>query len=121
MWWVTARLGMGMGPMREPEPTVVLDTPAGLVTARATCRDGRCIGVSLNMVPAFVEHLDLPIETAEFGTIKVDVAFGGVYYALVDVEQVRLAIAPENARQLADLVVKLPNIVNEQVSIQHPL
>ncbi|SAK75679.1 proline racemase [Caballeronia hypogeia] len=118
---VTTLLEMGIVPMQEPETTVVLDTPAGLVTARATCRDGRCVGVSLNMVPAFVEHLDLPVETAEFGKITVDVAFGGVYYALVDVEQVGLTIAPENARKLADYGVKLRNIINEQVSIQHPL
>ncbi|HKS11664.1 MAG TPA: proline racemase family protein, partial [Pseudomonas sp.] len=82
---VTALLELGMVPMQEPETTVVLDTPAGLVTARAQCADGRCLNVSLDMVPAFVEHLDLAIETEQFGTIKVDVAFGGVYYALIDV------------------------------------
>ncbi|MEM5368393.1 proline racemase family protein [Paraburkholderia azotifigens] len=118
---VTALLELGMVEMQEPETTVVLDTPAGLVTARATCKDGRCVGVSLDMVPAFVEHLDLAIETDEFGTIAVDVAFGGVYYALVDVEQVGLTIAPQNARRLADLGVKLRAVINEQVTLQHPL
>jgi len=118
---VTALLELGMVEMQEPETIVVLDTPAGLVTARATCEDGRCVGVSLDMVPAFVEHLDLPIETDEFGTISVDVAFGGVYYALVDVDQVGLTIAPQHARQLANLGVKLRAIINEQVKLQHPL
>ncbi|MEK6420867.1 MAG: proline racemase family protein [Burkholderia gladioli] len=118
---VTALLEMGIVPMQEPLTTVVLDTPAGLVTARATCYDGRCVGVSLDMVPAFVEHLDLAIDTAEFGTIRVDVAFGGVYYALVDVDQVGLTIAPENARRLADLGVKLREVINGQIRIQHPL
>ena len=118
---VTALLELGMVEMKEPETTVVLDTPAGLVTARATCKDGRCIGVSLDMVPAFVEHLDVAVKTEAFGTISVDVAFGGVYYALVDVEQVGLTIAPQNARQLADLGVELRTIINEQVKLQHPL
>ncbi|WP_321796035.1 proline racemase family protein [Caballeronia sp. J97] len=118
---VTALLELGMVEMQEPETTVVLDTPAGLVTARAACKDGRCIGVSLDMVPAFVEHLDLPVETEAFGTITVDIAFGGVYYALVDVEQVGLTIVPQNARQLADLGVKLRASINEQVKLQHPL
>ena len=118
---VTALLELGMVQMQEPQTTVVLDTPAGLVTARATCRDGRCIGVSLDMVPAFVEHLDLEIETPEFGRIRADIAFGGVYYALVDVDQVGLTIAPENARQLAECGVQLKNIINGQVHIEHPL
>ncbi|MET3822044.1 proline racemase [Burkholderia sp. PvR073] len=118
---VTALLELGMVPMQEPETTVVLDTPAGLVTARAACRDGRCVGVSLDMVPSFVEHLDVDVHTAEFGTIKADIAFGGVYYALVDVDQIGLDIAPGNARQLATHGVRLKAIINRQVAVQHPL
>ncbi|MGR3908342.1 proline racemase family protein [Burkholderia sp. SR8] len=118
---VTALLELGMVPMQEPETTVVLDTPAGLVTARATCRDGRCVGVSLDMVPAFVEKLDVPVQIEEYGEIKVDIAFGGVYYALVDVTQLGLEIAPQSARRLADLGVSLRGIIDEQIDIQHPL
>ncbi|SAL02445.1 proline racemase [Caballeronia pedi] len=118
---VTALLELGMVEMREPETTVVLDTPAGLVTARASCKDGRCTGVSLDMVPAFVEQLDLNVETARFGTIKADIAFGGVYYALIDVDQVGLAIAPEHARELAELGVALKDIINGQIRVRHPL
>jgi len=44
---VTALLEAGMLPMREPDTVVRLDTPAGLVAARAACADGRCRGVSL--------------------------------------------------------------------------
>lgn len=118
---VTALLELGMVPMLEPETTVVLDTPAGLVTAKAQCEDGRCLSVALDMVPSFVELLDAPIETAEFGTLKADIAFGGVYYALVDVAQVGLSIAPKNARELAILGVKLKDVINQQVQVQHPL
>ncbi|SEK11000.1 proline racemase family protein [Paraburkholderia diazotrophica] len=118
---VTALLELGMVEMQEPETTVVLDTPAGLVTARATCKDGRCMGVSLDMVPAFVEQLDFSFETSQFGKIMADIAFGGVYYALIDVEQVGLRIAPENARELAELGVSLKDVINRQIRIQHPL
>ncbi|MND33580.1 Proline racemase [compost metagenome] len=118
---VTALLELGMVPMQEPETTVVLDTPAGLVTAHARCADGRCLSVSLEMVPAFVEHLDLAIETEQFGTLNIDVAFGGVYYALIDVAQTGLSIAPEHARALADAGVALKEVINRQLDIQHPL
>ncbi|WP_341313534.1 proline racemase family protein [Paraburkholderia sp. IMGN_8] len=118
---VTALLELGMVRMSEPETLVRLDTPAGLVTAHATCKDGRCVGVSLDMVPAFVEQLDMNVQTPDFGNIRADVAFGGVYYALVDVDQIGLEIAPENARQLAEIGVKLKGLINAQVQVQHPL
>src|SRR5215471_8082297 len=108
---VTALLELGMVDMREPETTVVLDTPAGLVTARATCKEGRCVGVALDMVPSFVEKLDFCFETEQFGRLRADIAFGGVYYALIDVEQLGLEIAPQNARQLAEAGVKLKEIL----------
>jgi proline racemase len=118
---VTALLELGLVEMQEPETTVVLDTPAGLVTARATCKEGRCTGVSLDMVPAFVELLDFEFEVPQLGKIKADVAFGGVYYALVDVDQVGLTIAPEHARALAELGTRLKDGINGQIRIQHPL
>lgn len=118
---VTALLELGVLPMAEPVTTVVLDTPAGLVTARARCEDGRCASVSLDMVPSFVEQLDVPVQTAEFGTIKADIAFGGVYYALIDVDQVGLTIAPEHARELATQGVRLKGLINRQVKVCHPL
>jgi proline racemase len=118
---VTALLELGMLEMLEPVTTVVLDTPAGLVTARAQCADGRCQSVSLDMVPSFVEQLDARIETADFGVIKADIAFGGVYYALIEVDQIGLTIAPENARELATQGVRLKGLINEQVKVCHPL
>jgi proline racemase len=118
---VTALLELGILAMEEPYTTVVLDTPAGLVTARAQCANGRCVSVSLDMVPSFVEHLDAVIQTDEFGPIKADIAFGGVYYALIDVEQVGLSIEPGKARELADAGVRLRRVINEQVSVKHPL
>lgn len=117
---VTALLELGMLPMQEPVTTVVLDTPAGLVSAKAICENGRCTAVSLDMVPSFVEALDIEINTNDFGPIKVDIAFGGVYYALIDVEQIGLKIAPENARELGTIGVNLLEQVNDQVRVQHP-
>ncbi|MGD8105217.1 proline racemase family protein [Pantoea sp. FN0302] len=118
---VTALLETGMIAMQEPETTVVLDTPAGLVTAVATCSDGRCLSVSLDMVPAFVEQLDHEFTIPGFGTITADIAFGGVYYALIDVEQIQLSISPDNARALASYGVEFRHYINQQIQVRHPL
>ncbi|WP_439617218.1 proline racemase family protein [Shinella sp.] len=117
---VTALLESGRVAMQEPETVVRLDTPAGLIVARARCENGRCISVSLDNVPSFAELLDHEIDTPAWGRIKVDIAFGGVYYALVDVGQIGLTIAPENARMLAEAGIALKQLLVEQVKVQHP-
>ncbi|PDT51252.1 MULTISPECIES: proline racemase family protein [Sinorhizobium] len=117
---VTALLESGQVAMREPETIVRLDTPAGLIVARATCREGRCLSVSLDNVPSFAEALDREIEAPRWGRINVDIAFGGVYYAIADVDQVGSAIAPANARYLAEAGIELKSLISEQVALKHP-
>ena len=117
---VTALLETGRVPMREPETIVRLDTPAGLVVAHARCEDGRCVSVSLDNVAAFVEQLDQTIETERWGRIKADIAFGGIYYAIVDVGQLGIAIEANNARALAESGIALKEVVAQQVKVRHP-
>lgn len=117
---VTALLESGRVPMAEPETVVRLDTAAGLIVARAHCENGRCLSVSLDNVPAFAIALDAPVKTAEWGTIRADIAFGGVFYAIVDVAQVGLTIAPEHARALAGAGIAIKAQIKDQVSVSHP-
>ena len=116
---VTALLETGRVKMVEPETTVRLDTAAGLITVRARCENGRCVSVSLDNVPAFVLALDAPVNT-RFGVIKADIAFGGVFYALVDADQVGLAIVPENARALAEAGIAIKADLRGQIAVSHP-
>lgn len=118
---VTVLLETGQVPMQEPETTVRLDTPAGLVTATATCRNGKCEKVTLDMVPTFVEALDVEVDVAGLGTVRVDTAFGGVYYALIEAKQLGLTIEPSSARALVDAGCRIHRALNEQVRVQHPL
>lgn len=117
---VTALLESGRVTMVEPETVVRLDTAAGLITARARCENGRCLSVSLDNVPAFALALDLPVQTAAFGTIRADIAFGGVFYALVDVDQIGLTIEPANARALAEAGIGIKADLVGQIDIAHP-
>jgi proline racemase len=107
----TALLETGMIPMREPESIVTFDTAPGLVRATATCRDGKVVKVTLDMPPSFLARQEAVIDTAEWGPVRYDLCFGGVFYALVDVEQIGLTITPENARQLASIGVTLRNLI----------
>jgi proline racemase len=117
---VTALLETGRVAITGPETLVRLDTAAGLITARAQCEGGRCLSVSLDNVPAFAVELDRVIVTP-WGAIRVDIAFGGVFYALVDVGQIGLTIEPSNARALAEAGIEIKALLRDQVQVAHPL
>src|SRR4051812_18042070 len=80
----TVLLETGRVPMVEPETTFRLEAPAGVVEIRATCRDGRVESVELTNVPSFAAHLGAALDVEGLGTIAVDVAFGGMWYAIAD-------------------------------------
>ena len=63
---VTVLLETGIVEMVEPETIVTLETPAGLVRTRATCKDGKCERVTLDMPPSFVEQLDAVVQVGRF-------------------------------------------------------
>jgi proline racemase len=116
----TALLESGIVDMQEPQTIVMLETAAGLVKATAQCRDGHCESVTLTMVPSFVHQLDAKIATQEWGEISVDLAYGGIFYALVDVRQIGLTITPDNARRLVEAGMMLKAEINSQFNIVHP-
>ena len=117
---VTVLLETGRIEMKEPETTVTLDTPAGIVRATASCKNGKCERVSLDMTPSYADQLDAIIDVEGLGKVTVDIAFGGIFYALIDPSQFDLKILPENARQLVDIGTRIHRAVNEQLEISHP-
>ena len=98
----TVLLETGMVAMTEPETVVRLEAPGGVVEARAACRDGRVESVEFTNVPCFADRLDAPLEVDGLGTIAVDVAYGGMWYAIADAQRARLRDrAARGARPLA--------------------
>ena len=116
----TVLLETGMVPMREPETVLLLETPAGLVKATAQCRDGKCVRVSLDMTAAFVMALSRQVEVPGLGSVKLDIAYGGCFYALVEAAQFGLDIRPENARKLVDIGMRVQQVLNRAETIVHP-
>jgi proline racemase len=117
---VTVLLETGMVTMREPETVVMLDTPGGLVRVTATCRNGKCELVTFRNVPSFVFALDRPVEVERLGTVKVDVAYGGMIYAIVDAAALGFAIARSEARDLVAVGERIKAAAAEQVPAVHP-
>jgi len=116
----TVLLETGMVEMREPETVLKLEAPAGVVEVRAACRDGKCESIELTNVPAFAAHLDAPLEVAGIGTITVDVAFGGMWYAIADAAELGFSLEPSEARELCDAGELIRLAAREQLPCVHP-
>ena len=116
----TVLLETGMLELREPETVVRLEAPGGVVEARAACRDGRCESVEFTNVPCFADRLDAPLEVAGLGTIPVDVAYGGMWYAIADARALGFAIEPHEARDLSLAGERIREAAREQLPCVHP-
>ncbi|MER7985265.1 proline racemase family protein [Streptomyces noursei] len=86
----TVLVETGMVPLAEPVTTVRLDTPAGLVTVDVRVEDGRAKSATLTNVPAFCVALDRTVQVPGYGTVAYDLAFGGNFYAFVELDALGL-------------------------------
>ncbi len=117
---VTVALETGLIPMREPETVVRVDTAAGLVVATAECRGGRCKRIRFANVPSFVMHRDATVDVPGLGPVLVDVAYGGMIYAIVDAEPLGFAVVPSEARALVELGERIKRAAAVQLPSVHP-
>lgn len=117
---VTVMLETGILPMQVPTTTVRLDMPAGKVTATAACRDGRCEFVEFENVPSFAHTLDAIVDVPGLGKVNVDVAYGGMFFAIVDADELGIALEAGNARRLSELGESIRLAAREQLDIVHP-
>jgi proline racemase len=90
------------------------------VRAVATCRDGRCERVEFSNVPCFADRLDAMLEVEGFGSVKADIAYGGMFYAIVDATKLGFAVTEDEARDLAGLGERVRLAARAQLSVVHP-
>ena len=113
-------LETGMLPLLEPETTVKIDSPAGLVTAYARVQAGHVQSVYFHNVPSFVLELDETVEVAGLGTVRYDLAFGGAFYAYVQATDAGLRCTPQHFRALIETGQQIKQAVMGNRSIEHP-
>jgi trans-L-3-hydroxyproline dehydratase len=118
--FTTVALETGIFQMVEPETTLRIDTPAGLVTSHARIREGRVAGVYFHNVPSFVVELDAWVETPELRWVKYDLAFGGAFYAYVDAASVNLSLEPSDYHALIEAGTAIKRAVIAERAIAHP-
>lgn len=116
----TVLLETGILPMIEPVTTMVLEPPGGLIEVTAQCENGKVTGVSVRNVASFVDQQDRMLEVTGIGTLRVDTAYGGDSFVLVEASQLGFSLTPDEARELAETGIRITNAANEQLGFHHP-
>ncbi|HBF4557030.1 proline racemase [Clostridioides difficile] len=117
---MTAAIETGVVPAVEPVTHVVMEAPAGIIRGDVTVVDGKAKEVSFLNVPAFLYKEGVEVDLPGVGTVKFDISFGGSFFAIIHASQLGLKIEPQNAGKLTELAMKLRDIINDKIEIQHP-
>lgn len=115
----TVALDLGWLERREPLTELRIDTPSGPVEVRAGVGGGRVEEVTFRNVPGFVLAQDVEIELAG-RRLRVDVAYGGAFYAIVSAEDLGSAVEPDRVDELTSLGQAVKEAVEATLEVRHP-
>ncbi len=117
----TVTVAVEQGLVRPKTPGVLrLETPAGLVIAEYNQVGEYVESVRLTNVPAFLHSTGLEADCPGIGPVKVDVAYGGNFYAIVEPQPGYRDMADFTAGQLVQMSPVLRKNLNAKYTFQHP-
>ena len=109
-------------PLGLSEVRFGLEAPAGLIEITAQCSaDGKACTITLLNAPSFVEVLDLEISVPDIGAVRLDIAYGGMWYAVVDPAPLGLELQPENGKEICRVGEMIKTACREQHPVRHPV
>ncbi len=97
-----------------------LETPAGLVHIEYSREGEKVTAVKLTNVPAFLAEENISVHCSDLGELKVDVAYGGNFYAIVDAQDNFSGLQDYSADQLIRWSREIREKLNRDYTFQHP-
>lgn len=116
----TVLVETGMVTVTEPVTTIRLDTPAGLVIADVAVSGGRAERVTIRNVASFVTELDSRVDVRGFGSVRYDMAYGGNFYAIVELDEVGVPFGQDHAGELMSFGMALMAAIDATAPPVHP-
>jgi proline racemase len=107
----------------EGENELKIDAPCGRIVSYVNIKNGQVTGVRFHCVPSFVVGLDRVVEVAGLGKITYDLAYGGAFYAYVDLRKNNLdfGLSSNDYRAIIQKGMEIKEAVMKQdQEILHP-
>ena len=109
--------------INEGENELKIDAPCGRIHAFVEVKNGKVQCVKFHCVPSFVNGLDKQVEVPGLGTVTYDLAYGGAFYAYVDLRknQFDFDLTPNSYRQLIEAGMDIKHaVMHSDPGIIHP-
>lgn len=101
----------------DPEIQVNIQCPCGLVRAFVEQASGI---VRFHSVPAFAFALDVDVNVEGYGKLKVDIGYGGAFYAILPATLMRLDVKSSSTAALVAAASAVTEAVKRAVKLTHP-
>lgn len=105
----------------KTEGKLRVETPAGLVFASYEQKKAKVTSVKFINVPSFLVVSDLEFECSDLGTLRLDISYGGNFYAIIDVQKNFKGIGEYSAGQLIKWSREIREKINANSIYEHPL
>ncbi|MCA0382039.1 MAG: 4-hydroxyproline epimerase [Bacteroidetes bacterium] len=117
----TITIAIEEGLIQPKTPGIVrMEAPAGLVMIEYQQEGSKVKSVKLTNVPAFLHSTELTAQCPGLGELVIDVAYGGNFYAIVDVQKNFKGLEHYSADQLVAWARELRKNINAQYEFVHP-
>lgn len=116
---ITAAIEEGLIVPKVPG-IVRMEAPAGLVMIEYKQEGPKVKSVKLTNVPAYLDQAALTIDCPELGELVFDVAYGGNFYAIVDVQKNFKGLEHYSADKLIAWAREMRTRINAKYHFEHP-
>jgi proline racemase len=116
----TVLVETGMVPVVEPVTSIRLDTPAGVVVAEVAVEDGAARAVTIRNVASFCLALEEKVDVPGLGMVEYDIAFGGNFYAMVELDKLGFDFDRAQQQRISDAGLAIMEAINTSNLPVHP-
>lgn len=116
---VTSALEEGLVTPRVPGQ-LSIETPAGRVDIRYTREADKVTSVQMLNVASYLHARDVVVEVEGLGSLSVDIAYGGNYYAVVEPQATWAGLEGMPAKRIIELSQKLRSALARLAEPVHP-
>jgi trans-L-3-hydroxyproline dehydratase len=99
---------------------IKIDAPCGRILSSVHYSEEKFSHVSFIGVPSFVVNKKRTIKIEDWDEVEYDIAYGGAFYAYIDISRKDVEISTNNYSKLKDLGQKFKKAIQEEIEIDHP-